>query len=608
MIASALWLIALFAAGIGLGAWLGLSAFGVLLSGAGLSLIAMWRIVTLGFGWTAKQTREQAAEFAREEQAQPRKLIATVLLGAIALVSLGFLLFRRDSVGWSMVATAVALALLLGYVTWQWTRPVSRSRIIGFALGGWLIGISCDCIVNAADRTLLEDGVESALEPIHSKLDRNYAAILATKDQTRQEIEAVEREMLQQHDETRHEVRVLDEAFRARLDAIERHLRDKPEPLYETSNISLSSIEEAARIVREFAESSIDNARAAVAQRDFRAADRFIREAKRVGLLEHSFDIHTVEGDRFYFAGDFTRALDSYQSALVDSPRDRFAVLNVGVAAHRKAYGHEMNGELSEADRYYTLAIEHLTAVEVGNVRPWLSLSFTNRGNVRKDRGDVDAAFADYAQTDELWGDEDSVYVADMLLGKTSTRGPYLRLEGGLQIAIDEVARAIEIYRDFLSRNPEHKHAATWLVKGLSNKALLYKDTRDYGQALVLFEEALDVLEDRVPDDDYQRARVLTNQGIALSEMNRFKDAVGAYREAKSLLQPLMSNADSTSPTAHTYAQVLSLLGTALANLRQFDEALGLLEESVPLFEQLSAAGFADAAGSLNVVICVDSR
>ncbi|MFG0330122.1 MAG: tetratricopeptide repeat protein [Phycisphaerales bacterium] len=181
--------VALFTAGLIVGFILGLSAFGILISAVSLSLFAFWRTLAPWIGWSARRVQSEAGKFSADDQPTSRRIVGAASLGAGALASLCVLIFRTDALGWSMVAAAVTIAAFIAYLSRQWTREGSYARVVGVGVAAWMIGICGDCFVNAADRTLIEDGLAHSLEPIRQALDRNYAEIVAFRSEVGEEFD-----------------------------------------------------------------------------------------------------------------------------------------------------------------------------------------------------------------------------------------------------------------------------------------------------------------------------------------------------------------------------------------------------------------------------------
>lgn len=76
---------------------------------------------------------------------------------------------------------------------------------------------------------------------------------------------------------------------------------------------------------------SEDQARAAIIRRDFENADQYLADALPP-VLDKAFELLTLQGDRWYFAGEFDNAIEPYRKAKALRPDDPRALFNLGAA------------------------------------------------------------------------------------------------------------------------------------------------------------------------------------------------------------------------------------------------------------------------------------
>ena len=92
----------------------------------------------------------------------------------------------------------------------------------------------------------------------------------------------------------------------------------------------------AAYVVSKVTKDRIDALRAAIIlaadRRDFTEADRLLAELKQDPAISHTFDIFTLEGDRWRAAGEFDRAIQPYETAWALRRNDPAARNNLAIA------------------------------------------------------------------------------------------------------------------------------------------------------------------------------------------------------------------------------------------------------------------------------------
>ncbi|MFI1028376.1 SAV_2336 N-terminal domain-related protein [Streptomyces sp. NPDC020951] len=183
--------------------------------------------------------------------------------------------------------------------------------------------------------------------------------------------------------------------------------------------------------------------------------------------------------------------------------------------------------------------------------------------------------------------------------------------------ALDNVHRAIEIYRQLASDNPEHPEVGhPHLVQALTIHSDYLAASGRSDEALEAADEAVSIAAGGIrSSSDDLRATALSTLGNRLAEVGDRARALAVTEEATDIRRRLTEVDPSTYK--HSLARSLSNLSTRFADLGRYREALDAIDEAVSLYRSLVDAesdldaarpGLASALFDLGTVFSTTGR
>jgi hypothetical protein len=176
--------------------------------------------------------------------------------------------------------------------------------------------------------------VRGTLDELLPRLEAQGIEIGAGIADLAQRLAGIEQAVREEGQRTREVVRETAESTQLRLAAIEVQLREVLTPKQAGEDPTQRQLPpELIAKAQELAErgNKQQQAVAAIALRQHAAADRLIQDLKREPLAE-AFRLLTLEGDNWYNAGAFDRAIEPYKQALALRPEDPRAMNNAAIA------------------------------------------------------------------------------------------------------------------------------------------------------------------------------------------------------------------------------------------------------------------------------------
>ncbi len=150
----------------------------------------------------------------------------------------------------------------------------------------------------------------------------------------------------------------------------------------------------------------------------------------------------------------------------------------------------------------------------------------------------------------------------------------------GFYRSISDFKKAYEVSEDVLLLMEELKlenteHFATTLL----NAATAYSAAGDYGQALRLYRQAMQIYEGLLKPEDYRWAGLYNNMSIMLEKSNENEEAIACGKKALSIIEKQEGNEAQTATT-------LTNLALVYFKVSQNEQAKQCLERAIALFEQ----------------------
>ncbi|MCZ6835058.1 MAG: tetratricopeptide repeat protein [Planctomycetota bacterium] len=416
---------------------------------------------------------------------------------------------------------------------------------------------------------------------------------------------------------------------------LETALADKPSV---GEDPTVANLSEDQRLLVEKALESGDaetKAKAAVLARDFEAADKYL-SAAMTPVLEKAFELFTLEGDRYYYAGEFDRSIDPYESAHRLAPDSGVARHNLALAFAQTQVADAGENLERAIDLYRKLLKEHTRervpldwAMMQNNLGTTLMrLGERESGTERLEEAVVAFRDAREERTRERvpldWATtQNNLGAALMRLGeresgterleeavaayckaleeRTRERVPLnwaatqnnlgnalLRL-GERESGTERMEEAVAAYREALVERTRECVPLDWamtqnnLGNALSSLGERESGTGRLGEAVAAYRESLEEhTRERVPLD---WAMTQNNLGTALMSLGeresgteRWEEALAAYREA------LEERTRERVPL--DWARTQSNLGAALSSLGDRESGTWRLEEAVAAFKK----------------------
>ncbi len=181
--------------------------------------------------------------------------------------------------------------------------------------------------------------------------------------------------------------------------------------------------------------------------------DRIKKEIEQVDI-EFLAIQKLEEGNRFYYNGEYDRAIAAYNEAIELNPNDYDAY-------NSRACAYDEQGEYDKAIQNYNRAIE---------LNPNDADIYNNRGVAYYNISDIHRAFLDYNQAIKLNPNDPKVYV---------NRGVAYRKTGDYDKAIADYNQAIKLNPDF--------------VEAYNNRGVVYYDIGDINRAIADFKKAMKI-------------------------------------------------------------------------------------------------------------------
>ena len=271
-----------------------------------------------------------------------------------------------------------------------------------------------------------------------------------------------------------------------------------------------------------------------------------------LGVLQH----HTGEAERLLRHDE--RVLDRFGASRLERARMRERLGMVLAAGERTDEALELLSA-ALADGEELLGAHSSGLVSILNAR----------GTVHDQRGEADAALADYARALEICETHlgpDHPDVAGILGNMAIVEQTHQRHA----LAREHLERALAIQQRTLGDD----HPSTGWTR--LNLGSLFLHTGDYAAAVPQFERAL-VVQREAGVNDADLAILLYNLGVALQMGGQYESALGPYRDAlvRSERAHGVDHLEVTGP--------LIGLGGALVELGRLDEARALLERALAL-------------------------
>ena len=164
---------------------------------------------------------------------------------------------------------------------------------------------------------------------------------------------------------------------------LEAALADKP-PAGEDPTIARLTDEQKKLVEEVLARGDAEmKAKAAILARDFETADRYLPEAV-APVLEKAYELATLKGDRHYYASEFDRAIEPYETALHLEPDSPVALNNLALALSQSQVADAVDN-LERAIDLYRQLLEERTRERVP--LEW-ALTQNNLGNALQALGE----------------------------------------------------------------------------------------------------------------------------------------------------------------------------------------------------------------------------
>lgn len=163
----------------------------------------------------------------------------------------------------------------------------------------------------------------------------------------------------------------------------------------------------------------------------------------------------------------------------------------------------------------------------------------------------------------------------------------------GFYRSVSEFKKAFDAAEDVLLLMEElqlerSEHFATTLL----NAATAYRAAGNYKQALVYYEQALQIYEGLIPPGDYRYAGLYNNMSILLEKMEENDKAIQCGEKALSIIETMEGGEMETATT-------LTNLALLYFKVSDYSKAQELLERALSLFEQSGDKTDAHYSGAL---------
>jgi predicted LPLAT superfamily acyltransferase len=315
-----------------------------------------------------------------------------------------------------------------------------------------------------------------------------------------------------------------------------------------------------------------EQARAAIMQRDFAAADPLIEEVTHRAASE-LFDALTLKGDRHYYAGEYDAAIGPYEKAFELRSHDLNAGNNAAIA-HNKARLGSIEKHQCRAIEIYTRSLK---LIGEGSLN-W-AMTQHNLGNAYANlpSGDraanLSIAIGAYESALEVYTRE--AHPVDWATTQNNLGNAYASLPSGDRAA--NLSKAIGAYKSALEVRTREAHPVDWAMTqnnlGVAYASLPSGDrAANLSIAIGAYKSALEVRTREAHPVDW--AMTQNNLGVAYANLPsgdraaNLSIAIGAFKSAMEVYTREAHPVD--------WAMTQNNLGNAYANLPSGDRAANL--------------------------------
>lgn len=298
---------------------------------------------------------------------------------------------------------------------------------------------------------------------------------------------------------------------------------------------------------------------AAISIGDFALADKLYAEIEALTEAERAiedFELLTLLGDRYYWAGEFDQAIEPFEKALALRPDDVQARNNLAVAYSQDRFGDIAENqvhaiEIYEGSLQLVPATSYQWAMIQGNLGvAWSNMPVGNRAeNLTRSIAAYEAALTVFTR---------EAYPLDWAMTLNNLGNSYVKMPTG-DLA-ENLCKAITAFEDVLTLRTKENNPYGW-ANTQANLAIARSQTPDgHLVALVGFDAALTVFTKEAYPDDW--ARVQNNVGVVWLYMSvgdraeNIKNAIAAFRNALEI--------DTVEHNPVGWAKTCSNLGYAL--------------------------------------------
>jgi len=287
----------------------------------------------------------------------------------------------------------------------------------------------------------------------------------------------------------------------------------------------------------------------------------------QLGLVYQTYGLH------LFNAGEYDGARKYYIQAMEQKKKNphpdsaELAVLldNLGTTAYQTGHYGQAEDLLQEG-----LA---LRIGRYGTIHTSVATSYNNLGNFYKYLGNFTRAETHYRKAIAIYSQETPVSLAPLALYQNNL-GSNLRAERRFQESLIQNMEAYRIKNKWLDpENPD-------LAVSLNSLGCVYLDLNGFARARSYFNQALGILEKRLPADHPDVAEIQLNIAIVFSRTGRLKESDSLLRLA---LKTRLKRFGKNAPLLNPVIQEMALLAWKQKNWTSCDTLISQLSEMYSL-------------------------